>query len=703
MADKKYILDTWGGVKLYYTIPGSLITSKEVYYRATRSGVMYNADSYQLDTQLEVSDSGATPYGEYFAWLCTYCTDIWNEPAIYANGEPLIPTGLYGDESCYNYNNGELQYTDTIGNMLSKIITLSMSRNTTYINGNTIVSNYEPGDMPIYSQWDHYPVCDLIGGVPGVSENDIPLHYAVPLKGLDNLVYNENFDDIPRSIEYYGTSTNSAYAVNTVDTRASCFRSLLNDFRNAVLSKDPNEMFFYNKKEVYAPYILNQVNRTISITHAPDICAYSTINFGDNTDPVTIYTAGLHEIADASHLYSNYWSENLSYSHRPVQLADSNHDDDGKGNEDAYLPRMRDYRGVHTYSRDGEYTVTIDTYFISDSDTSSGSTIASHVTSTHTVTINSQVQRDVIYFKVPKEIDHMYYNGVRCILTDNTNDEYNVLALDVTGYDWVLGKISAGRRNAVIFDLPNLADTPYKEYKYNMKIYDENNEFITGTLSESLDYDTVNSLYYKENAGDGVFDSFDQPGTYTVYINLIGVRSDNDDEVELYTQTGTLHYPNYANNFFDETITYLRFVENSYTEMMQPISLSIGGWNGYAGWKPIFSRGSIQVAEFEVDYVRNNKTYLPYIHDERGSSNEYFLSDYPNIDSVMETFPEALTVYTFPTANLQQVSFGDESKPQVCILTEDCIGKTYDLRDVIPWKNYFPSCFCNNAPLELYA
>ena len=36
-------------------------------------------------------------------------------------------------------------------------------------------------------------------------------------------------------------------------------------------------------------------------------------------------------------------------------------------------------------------------------------------------------------------------------------------------------------------------------------------------------------------------------------------------------------------------------------------------------------------------------------------------------------------------------------------VTEDCIGKTYDLRDVIPWKTYFPSCFCNNAPLELYA
>ena len=702
MAEKKYILDTWGDVNLYYVIPGSLITSKEVYYRATRDGVMYNADSYQLDPDLYTSDYDTTPYAQYFDGLFTICTDQWLEPILYANGEPLIPTGLYGYKPCYSYNNGELQYTDTVGDMLSKIITLSMPKNTTYIKGNTIANNYEPGDMPIYTQWDYYPVCDLVGGVPGVSENDIPLHYTVPLKGLDNLVYNENFDDIPRSIRY-GTSTNSAHVVNTVDTRASCFRSLLNDFRNAVLSKDPNETFYYQKKEVYAPYILNQVNRTIAITHAPDICAYSTINFGDNTDPVTIYTAGLHEIADASRLYNDYWAGDTSCSHRPRQLADSNHDDDGEGNEDAYLPRMRDYRGVHTYSRDGEYTVTIDTYFISDDNTSSGSTVASHVTSTHTVTINSQVQRDVIYFKVPKEIDHMYYHGVRCILTDNTNDEYNVLALDVTGYDWVLGKISAGRRNAVVFDLPNLADTPYKEYKYNMKIYDENNEFITGTLSESLDYDVVNSLYYKENVGDDVFNALDQQGTYTVYINLVGVRSDNDDEVELYTQTGTIDYPYYITNILDETITYLRFVENSYTEMTEPISLSIGSWSGYAGWKPIFSRGSIQVAEFEVDYVRNNKTYLPYIHDERGSSNDYFMSDYPNTDSVMETFPEALTVYTLPTANLQQVSVGNESKPQVCILTEDCIGKTYDLRDVIPWKTYFPSCFCNNAPLELYA
>ena len=56
----------------------------------------------------------------------------------------------------------------------------------------------------------------------------------------------------------------------------------------------------------------------------------------------------------------------------------------------------------------------------------------------------------------------------------------------------------------------------------------------------------------------------------------------------------------------------------------------------------------------------------------------------------------------YTTPYVSNDSFISETPEAVAILTEACIGKTYDLRNAVPWKTFFPGCYCVDAPLELY-
>lgn len=711
MPNKVYIKDEYDDIQPCYVISGSLITSKEIYYKSYPSGELYNADSYTLDPNLHITDYGTTPYSSSLSSMMYYNSRA-GIATIYANGEELVPADVYYVSSCMAFKNGTLEYINHLNEVLPLIIVnANIGYDNSYVLGNDIYDNYVAGDMPIYRDNDSSNICQLVGGIPGMYEKDIPGYYCVDLSGVDSIRYNESFDNMPRIMEYNNSQytiskeyTNSEFNVNVVDTRDKCFKSLLNSFRNFVLNDSDNGSA-YTRREVYAPYIFNQVNRTVSITHAPDICAYSVINFGDNSDPAIIYTSGLDEIDRAYELYEKYWTDNPYYSKRPPQFGDHDHWGATYNNVDAYTPRMRDYRGVHTYARDGEYTITIDTYTIGDTHGSSNSTVVSHVVSTHNVVINSQVERDIIYFKVPKEIDHMYFHGVRCILTDDSNDEYNVVALDVTGYNWLLGTVASGVQDAFLFDLPELSETPYSEYKCEVQIFEDGK--INNYMSDTLEYDRTNNLFYKlfRDGYGGWYRPMDY-GTYNTVIKIIGVREDNGDEIELYQYSGTIYgysYDYITSGFYDSAIIHLRFAENTFDSLINEHRLELNSC--YRGWLPILSLGAIQVAEFEDDATRNSKEYIHRVHDERGPNNKWDIYNYDDkgkFGKIMgngqlrydgEDQPLNEIEWTATRRYVENYSYEYSDDNQVVILMPGCIGNTYDLREVVPWRTYFPAYF----------
>lgn len=712
-------------VQAYYVIPGNLISGKGVYYKSYPSGNMYNADSCTSDTDLTESEYGAqSAKYRYALGDMIYNNSNSGVATIYNNNnEVLVPTSIGQFTDCWTASSTDtsLTYIGDISEILSRILVdAKVGINYSTIKGNAIADNYAEGDMPIHKgSYESENISQLVGGAPGEYGEYNPIHYAVRLNDIDNLTYHENFDRIQRRITNYGLSTHSELNVNVVDTRATCFKAILSDFRNAVANA--SDTIYYSKKEIYAPYVLNQVGRTIAITHAPDLFARSVINFGDNTTPVIIYTSGPDEVLGAWKLYDEHWRPG-AFRNRPAQFTEGSHIYAGVDNADAYLPRMRDYRGVHTYARDGEYTITIDTYIVTTTEDNYGSTSVAHVTSTHKVTIDSQQQRDIVYFKVPKEIDHMYFHGVRCILTDDSHDDYNVLALDVTGYDWILGRILAGSTDSLIFDLPPLAETPYNEYKYDICFYDANGDFDYD-VHGSLDYDVENNLFYKSciDYESDITGGADDGNTYTVAVKLLGVREDTGDEVELHTYYGNLNYnhPYSISGFFDQCITHLRFTDDTFTTMTEQV-LRLGDY--YRGWLPLLSLDAIQVAEFENDQLRLYKGSLEYIHDARGSYGGYdseicFESDYnhpyqfnmllnatwPGVDAEYLEENDGTYTYTHFERDYQLNTAGAWSgRNSSVILSRGCIGNTYDLRDVIPWKTYFPGCFYTGEPLELY-
>ena len=703
MPNKVYIKDEYDYIQPCYVIPGSLITSKEIYYKSYPSGELYNADSYTLDPNLYISDYGTTPYSSSLSSMM-HDNSRAGIATIYANGEELVPADVYYSSSCMAFKNGTLEYINSLDEVLPLIIVnANIGYNNSYILGNAIYDNYVEGDMPIFCS-DSSNVCQLVGGIPG---DGSPGYYCVDLSGVDNIRYNESFDNMPRIMEYNSQPkeyTNSEFNVNVVDTRDKCFKLLLNSFRNFVLNDSDNSSE-YTRKEVYAPYIFNQVNRTVSITHAPDICAYSVINFGDNSDPAIIYTSGLGEIDRAYELYEKYWTDNPDYSERPPLFCNRDYWGQTRNNVDAYTPRMRDYRGVHTYARDGEYTITIDTYTISDSNGSSSSTVVSHVVSTHNVVINSQVERDIIYFKIPKELDHMYFHGVRCILTDDSNAEYNVVALDVTGYNWLLGTVASGVQDAFLFDLPELSETPYSEYKCELQIFEDSE--INNYMSDTLEYDRTNNLFYKlfRTGNGGLYRPMDY-GTYNTVIKIIGVREDNGDEIELYQYSGTLYgysYDYITSGFFDSAIIHLRFAENTFDSLINEHRLELNSC--YRGWLPILSLGAIQVAEFEDDATRNSKEHIYRVHDERGPDNTWDIYNYDDKGKFYKIMGNGQLRYDGEDQPLNEIEFAgtrryakvyshaDSPYYQTIILMPGCIGNTYDLREVVPWRTYFPAYF----------
>ena len=84
------------------------------------------------------------------------------------------------------------------------------------------------------------------------------------------------------------------------------------------------------------------------------------------------------------------------------------------------------------------FVISVDMYYLGTNLSSGSSSSVLNVTRIHAtkeIVINDDPQ-DLIYFKIPKEIPHLYVNGYRCPIV-NTDSESNTVALNVTGYDFL--------------------------------------------------------------------------------------------------------------------------------------------------------------------------------------------------------------------------------------------------------------------------
>jgi hypothetical protein len=230
----------------------------------------------------------------------------------------------------------------------------------------------------------------------------------------------------------------------------------------------------------------------------------------------------------------------------------------------------------------------------------------------------------------------------------------------------------------------------------------------TGTFD--LQYDAKSGLYYVDDLATktGIADitakmygNFGEGANFTIDCTVVirGVAQD-DSTTELVRRQGLKEFP--AEYIFEPSATSFNWDNTRNVVSMH---------DGYYNWQPYFARSSIQVAEFENDYVRSATDDLGIVRGERTASTAKFMSDYSNLSDMSSAFgndailpladyhnPTYRPTYTAGSGYIPSIGTTND----VVILTEACIGKTYDLRNVIPWKTFFPGCYCNNAPLTIY-
>ena len=683
-----------GRISRFCKIPGATIDDSGVYYKNS-NGDLFNHATYENDPSYPYYEG---PVDEYIR----HCFDNRDsdEPLLFdSNGDNLLSSDLRGYENTYTYSNGTWK---TVGYLEDVAIRIIVDGQFIVYNTNLLMGNY------IYeTNHNNNTKLPITGGSEGKSRlvsRQNSVYNTVALYGLNNIRISNNIDDMPRGKigigDIYNESEdyiNDDYAINIVDTRSTCFTPLLQQINSGSI----------RTTVIRGPYILNAVGKCVAITHAPDLSIYSIINFGDGTLPVYVFTDPTNHDFDSEddNICTSCWSggllhDDINPTARPLW-------GDSEDNVDPYVARMRDYRATHRYASNGTYTITIESYAIRDATGSDAGTRISHTTHSFNVTVTDVSEQDIIYFKVPKEFDHLYINGVRCPLVGQGND-YNVVGLDVTGYDWMLGKVCAGRRDVIMCKLPLLSTTNYVKYQCQLTIsreyYDSNaRERVTSNfdpITVDMSYDAVSQLYYVDDlatkmgvsdlgCGYGTVDNNEVEYDYRVGLVITGVDQNN--------AATTIISKTYSSFPFGKVFA----ANNVYG------SNDISKY--YYGWQPYFARSSIQVAEAENDYVRNTTDTLPYVRSSRATAK--FMSDYPSLVSLRTVFGnDAVTPLANYFSNTYHETYetsydpagGTDALDAIVILTEACIGKTYDLRGAIPWKSFFPGCYCVDAPLNVY-
>ena len=434
----------------YVRIPGSYVDSKNIYYKNS-DGELFGIGDIASDTNSYRSDGSYSDYiNNSIVGNDSYNTEILCANKV-INGNTqtvcILPSSQVDGFSNYYYDstftikNSELTYVDDLGNCITRIFTIGKTAfDTSLLNdqyGNCILNSWNLGEdnTEFYSGSDEYTkddVTSIIGGVQDISFKEITLNHIPPGYDIGNPEDLSNYPDIA-----YGLTPNTVYEYCNFRERymAPHYAGYpvigeLKDTLSGVHRKENGSINFDTSSSMPTPFLhqpmllVNRVGNTVTIVHAPDIIAYSVINFGDGSAPVTVYTNPRPYSSDIP-VWNNWNGNSSTYEKENLTF-------------ESIMYCERDYKGVHTYKTSGTFVISVDMYYFGTSMSGGSSSSALNVTRIHAtkeIVINNDPQ-DLIYFKIPKEIPHLYVNGYRCPIV-NTDSESNTVALNVTGYDFL--------------------------------------------------------------------------------------------------------------------------------------------------------------------------------------------------------------------------------------------------------------------------
>ena len=446
----------------YVRIPGSYVDAHKIYYK-NGDGELFGIGDVSSDERT-YSYNGS--YTDYFSYAVL---DSWEvDCVLYAdkveNGVEktvcILPSGnidsnVYntsGWSSIYTIDDGEITYNGELANCLSSIFI--MGKVSLNINSLNVFPYGEYGRSYnlLYSwnlgEWNtefEYADADTPDSISQILEPVSKISFTeVTTDYIPNLFNSVSEEDL----EYYRDDENlsayyDGYNYELASKFAPYFRTQdenerdeyvgypvigeLKDTLDYALHKPDTQYrvnFAYGICPVaHQPMLLtNRVGNKVTIVHAPDIIAYSVIDFGDGSDPVVLYTNP--KSYDTGLPSLNEFITSILHDIRSFE---------------GILYRERDYRGEHTYRNNGTYVISADLYYFGTkieppSSSNQRLTRVFRIHATKTIVIDD-AEQDLIYFKVPKEIPHLYINGYRCPVV-STDSNSNTVALNVTGYDF---------------------------------------------------------------------------------------------------------------------------------------------------------------------------------------------------------------------------------------------------------------------------
>ena len=440
---------------VYARIPGNYVDSKNIYYK-NRNGELFGIGDIGSDTNSY--RNGYKNKGSYSDYINNDVIGYKHDAEILftnkvIDGNPstvcILPSSQITGYTNYYYGtytikNNELTYVDELGTCITRIFTTGKTAFDTSLlnnqNGKCILNSWNlgEGNTEFYNGSNEYnkdSVTAIIGGVQDISFKEITLDHIPP--GYDvNTEAVLNYPDImygltPNTVSEYcnfrmrlssDSHTSPNYAGYPVigelkDTLSGTHRK-----ENGSINFDTSSM---PRPFLHQPMLLvNRVGNIVTIVHAPDIVAYSVINFGDGSAPVIMYTNPRSYSSDMP-VWNRWYNDSRTYEYEKLTF-------------ESIMYSERDYKGVHTYKTSGTFTISVDMYYLGTNMAGGSSSSVLNVTRIHStkeIVINDDPQ-DLIYFKIPKEIPHLYVNGYRCPVV-NTDDESNTVALNVTGYDFL--------------------------------------------------------------------------------------------------------------------------------------------------------------------------------------------------------------------------------------------------------------------------
>ena len=409
----------------YVRIPGSYVDSKNIYYKNS-DGELFGIGDIASDTNSYRSDGSYSDYiNNSIVGNDSYNTEILCANKV-INGNTqticILPSSQVDGFSNYYYDstfaikNSELTYVDDLGNCITRIFTIGKTAfDTSSLNDqhdNCILNSWNlgEGNTEFYSGSDEYTkdgVTSIIGGIQDISFKEITLNHIPPGYDIGNPEDLSNYPDIA-----YGLTPNTVYEYCNFRERymAPHYAGYpvigeLKDTLSGVHRKENGSVNFDTSSSMPTPFLhqpmllVNRVGNTVTIVHAPDIIAYSVINFGDGSAPVTVYTNPRPYSSDIP-VWNNWNGNSSTYEKENLTF-------------ESIMYCERDYKGVHTYKTSGTFVISVDMYYFGTSMSGGSSSSA-----------------------LNKEIPHLYVNGYRCPIV-NTDSESNTVALNVTGYDFL--------------------------------------------------------------------------------------------------------------------------------------------------------------------------------------------------------------------------------------------------------------------------